>query len=112
MANNNNQLWDAALTGFLAASQADRGVPTPLPASEIAAAQAFATKLDSLIPADAGIVTPTTSETLAKVNLLSQLVAGALSGRSSLSATAADYTSIATSIAAAYTQAAALLALP
>lgn len=112
MANNNNQLYNAALTGFLAASQTGRGVPTPLPANEVAAAQAFATKLDSLIPADAGIVTPTTSEALAKVNLLIALVEGALEGRASLSAVGADYTSLATAIAASYQQVVLLLALP
>jgi hypothetical protein len=112
MANNNNQLFDAALTSFFAAANVDRGVPTPIPALEVTAAQAFATEVDSLIPVDAAIVTPATSETLAKVNLLGRLCFAALSGRVTLTTPASTYATIAASIVASYNQIVALLALP
>jgi len=112
MANNNNQLFDAALTAFFAASQEGRGVPTPIPASVVTAAQAFATEVDSKIPVDGAIVTPVTSETLAKVKILNDLCVAALGGQGNLAPLAASYAAIATSIAASYQQIVLLLALP
>lgn len=112
MANNNNQIFDAAISGFLAATQANRGIPTPLPAAEIAAAQEFAKEVDAAIPADAGIVTPTTSATLIKVQLLNNLVFGCVVDRATILSAAGSYTALAASIAAAYNQAVALMTLP
>lgn len=106
---NNVQIQNAALAAFLGASQLNRGIPTPLPAAEITAAQAFSVELDSLIPTDGTIVTPVTAVTLEKVNILTALVAGAVGDRANLGASGASYLALCTSIAAAYAQAVALL---
>lgn len=115
MANNNNQLFDAAYVGFIAGGLNGRplisavgGTYTPI----ATAAAVFAAKVDSLIPADGAIVTPVTSATLAKVNLLSEIVAAALSGSYTISTNPNDYTPIATAIVAAYNASTGGLALP
>lgn len=112
---NNNQLFDAALCAFIAGAEESRKITNATAASYAAivnAGVAFATRVDSKIVADGTIVTPTTSETLAKVNLLMGICQSQIAGGLPVSTTAADYDTAATAIAALYTQGVLSLLLP
>jgi len=115
MANNNDQLFDAALCAFVAGSlnasisdsvQADY-------ASIVNAGVVFAAAVDALIPTDASIVTPVTKYTLSHVTALSLITHSVMLGRFPVGAAAlvsANYAINAAAIAAAYKQTAASLA--
>lgn len=117
MANNNNQIFNAALAAFISGAQ-QSAIQDSVQADYAAivnAGAAFATQVDSKIPADATIVTPTTSEASAKVDLLSGIAEGAMSGRyfiGTLANTPATYDTVAIAIAACYRQGVLSLALP
>lgn len=116
MANNNDQLFNAAIAAFLGGAQ-NSSITDPVQADYapvVNAAVAFATQVDAGIPTDGTIVTPVTAATLKKVNLLQSICQGVMAGRyptnNTTSTTAATYATQAAAIAACYKQAALSLA--
>jgi hypothetical protein len=101
---NNAQLQNAAYYGFIQGAQNANisSVTAADYAPVCAAALVFAANLDARIPNDGTIVTPTTAVTVAKVNTMQGICAGAFSGRVPLSTTSADYDAIAAAIAVSY----------
>lgn len=121
MAINNDTLFNACLSGALAGMIAGRGIKSATAtdyATEVNAAVAIATEVDSLIAEDGTITTgggdasslvitdsATTSACIHKPLMMHAIAKGALEGRGATSATAADYAVIAAAIKACYTQA-------
>ena len=115
---NNNILWCAVFDAALYASQTGRVRPvhTVAQAGLISACQAFATEVDAQIAIDTTITTggggavlaitggsnAQIGPELAKRDLLFAIVSGVLAGRVLTDATAADYATLATQIAALY----------
>lgn len=130
MANKNNCYFNAAVMGFLAGVLAGRTPPASGTSTDYAAlknaAVAFATELDAKINFDALVTTsgvdPTMlvdtasqtiqSDTTLRPMLLAHIVAGAITGTYPTSTTAADYSTLATNIAAVFAEAAAALVSP
>lgn len=121
MANNNNLLYNAALAGFIAGAYGGT-YPTSITTGQIAptlaAAQAWAKEVDSLIANDSTIsgatgatLLPTTAAITAaqagKVGLVQSLSYAFSAGRNSTDAVSTDYAGAAASLALVYTQAAA-----
>lgn len=130
MANNNNVLFNAALSGCLQGMMANR---SPFPAvsggadniATVGVAKAFATEVDSLIGADAAItgaagvciaITGGSNAQIAplfeKINILQSICQGLWYGRWSKDGVAADYANLAAQAAAMYTDALTVLVSP
>lgn len=122
MANNNNCLFNAAFIGFFQGAQAGSWITSAVALDYAAlknAAVAFATEVDALIAFDALITTANNnpamlvdtasntiqSNTKFRPDLLSGICRGAMMGRYTRDATAADYAGIAAAVVAAYTEA-------
>lgn len=118
MANNNNLLFNAAMSGAVAGMQSGRS-PTSTTASDYAttinAAKQFAVEVDSLIANDgaisggAGVTLPPTTAAItsaqnAKVPLLATICKGLWEGKTAQSVTATDYLVMAGVAVAIYTQ--------
>lgn len=97
MAVNNQAIVNAAIAGFYQGTQFGRSGGPDASATTANAAAAFATEVDSKIPVDAGM-------DAAKANLCQAICASAISGAYPQDATAADYSTLATNIAATYTE--------
>jgi hypothetical protein len=128
----NNCLYNAAASGALEGMLIGR---QPLPAVSggasnlalAAAAQAFATEVDSLIATDPAITTSGVTPTILaitgasnaqigpefeKINIMKCICAGLWTGRLSTDATAADYANLAAQAVAMYTDALTVLVSP
>lgn len=125
MSYNNNAFFNAALCGFLQGALAGRNLTSATAGTYtnvIAAAVVFAAKVDTNIGADgtitstSAIVAPTTAtiqgQELSKCQLVHSISAGAMHGRYTEDATAADYATVAAAVGTVYTAAAASLVNP
>jgi hypothetical protein len=114
MAANNNQLFDAALAGFMSGAL-NSFITDPTQADYaglVDAATAFATEVDAAIPVDGTVVTPVDSTTLAKVNVLTSICSAVLAGRVPTSTVPSSYSVVAAAIKAAYNETVTSLLLP
>jgi len=106
MANNNDAYFNAALAAAAGGPNIGRFRNSTVQAdyaTEIAAATAFATEVDSLIATDLGV-------SVARANLLNAICSALLASRYIASATATDYARVAADAVAFYEAAKANLA--
>jgi predicted deacylase len=111
----NNQVFNAALAGFLAGAELQRSLTSAVDADyagTVNAAVAFATQVDAGIPNDAAFVTPTSSAAIAKSNLIQSICGAVIANRFPTSATAGDYATLAAACCALYRRAVLSLQLP
>jgi hypothetical protein len=129
MANNNNCLYNAAYEGFLKGALGGRKITSGTATNYLKltqAAEAFAKKVDSLIPEDLAITTgggspamlvdtksnTIQSDTQMKPSLLRAICAAAMGGSYTEDSTQADYAALAAACAACYNEGALLLVSP
>lgn len=108
----NVDLFNAAFQGCIA-GMVQSGITSSVAADyapTVNAAVAVATRVDSKIALDAGLITPVDTYTLKRTMLMQSICTAVMAGRVPTNTTAAFYDVLASAIAALYTQAAASLA--
>lgn len=99
MAANNNTIFNAAIAGAAAGTNAGR---PPVGADQAAVVASQANVVNAIATAVDAAVAAGTSTTVKEADLMNQLVAAWFMGRGSVDATSTDYTAAATAIAAQF----------